>query len=159
MNFTRKTSVEFLRLPWQLLIRAFLKLPRNSSNRSKAGQSKWKHVNCFIFKLQVWTFYWVGLRNKGLCCVWQAVCQVLKDHCTFSMMSPNTSTSLPTKTRACSVTSNSVQPYRLSPTRLLCPWDSLGKNTGVACHFLLKGIFLTQGWNLPLSPTLAGGVT
>ena len=23
------------------------------------------------------------------------------------------------------------------PTRLLCPWDSPGKNTGVGCHFLL----------------------
>ena len=49
MNFTRKTSVEFLRLPWQLLIRAFLWLPRNSSNRMKAGQRKWKHANFFIF--------------------------------------------------------------------------------------------------------------
>ena len=28
-----------------------------------------------------------------------------------------------------------------------CPWDSLGKNTGEGCHFLLQGIFLTQGWN------------
>ena len=24
------------------------------------------------------------------------------------------------------------------------PWDSLGKNTGVGCHFLLQGIFLTR---------------
>jgi len=32
-------------------------------------------------------------------------------------------------------------------TRLLCPWDFLGKGTGVGCHFLLQGIFLTQGWN------------
>ena len=24
------------------------------------------------------------------------------------------------------------------PTRLLCPWDSPGKNTGVGCHFLLQ---------------------
>jgi len=41
---------------------------------------------------------------------------------------------------------------------LLCPWDSLGKNTGVGCHALLQGIFLTQGWNLHLmSPALAGG--
>ena len=31
--------------------------------------------------------------------------------------------------------------------RLLCPWDSPGKNTGVCCHFLLQGIFLTQGLN------------
>ena len=32
-------------------------------------------------------------------------------------------------------------------TRLLCPWDFPGKNTGVDCHFLLQGIFPTQGWN------------
>ena len=35
-------------------------------------------------------------------------------------------------------------------TRLLCPWDSPGKNTGAGCHFLLQGIFLTQGSNLHL---------
>ena len=33
------------------------------------------------------------------------------------------------------------------PTRLLCPWDSPGKNTGVGCHTLLQGIFPTQGLN------------
>ena len=33
------------------------------------------------------------------------------------------------------------------PTRLLCPWDSPGKSTGVSCHFLLQGIFLIQGSN------------
>ena len=37
--------------------------------------------------------------------------------------------------------------HGLQPTRLLCPWDSPGKNTGVGCHFLLQGIFLTQGSN------------
>ena len=31
--------------------------------------------------------------------------------------------------------------------RLLCPWDSPSKNTGVDCHFLLQGIILTQGLN------------
>ena len=34
--------------------------------------------------------------------------------------------------------------------RLLCPWDFLGKNTAVGCHFLHQGIFLTQGSNLCL---------
>ena len=35
--------------------------------------------------------------------------------------------------------------------------DSPGKNTGVGCHALLQGIFLTQGLNLRLlSPALAG---
>ena len=39
---------------------------------------------------------------------------------------------------------------QLCPTlcdRLLCPWDSPGKNTGVACHALLHGIFPTHGSN------------
>ena len=34
--------------------------------------------------------------------------------------------------------------------RLLCPWDSQGKNTGVSCHALLQEIFLTQGLNAGL---------
>ena len=34
--------------------------------------------------------------------------------------------------------------------RLLCPWNSSGKNPGVGCHLLLYGIFLTQGSNLNL---------
>ena len=32
----------------------------------------------------------------------------------------------------------SVRPHRRQPTRLPCPWDSPGKNTGVGCHFLLQ---------------------
>ena len=35
-----------------------------------------------------------------------------------------------------SVVSDCVRPHRRQPTRLLCPWDSPGKNTGVGCHFL-----------------------
>ena len=35
----------------------------------------------------------------------------------------------------------------MEPTRLLCPWNFPGKNTGVGCHLLLQGIFLTQGSN------------
>ena len=40
-----------------------------------------------------------------------------------------------------------LQPHGLYPTRLLCPWDSPGKNTGAGCLFPLQGIFLTQGSN------------
>ena len=36
-----------------------------------------------------------------------------------------------------SVVSDSVRPHSWQPTRLPCPWDSPGKNTGVGCHFLL----------------------
>ena len=41
-------------------------------------------------------------------------------------------------------------PHGLQPTRLLCPWDSPGKNTGVGCHSLLQGIFPSQWLNLGL---------
>ena len=37
-----------------------------------------------------------------------------------------------------SVVSDSVRPHRRQPTRLPCPWDSPGKNSGVGCHFLLQ---------------------
>ena len=49
-----------------------------------------------------------------------------------------------------SVMSDSLQPHRLQPARLLCPWNSPSKNTGVGCHSFLQGIFLTQESNLGL---------
>ena len=45
------------------------------------------------------------------------------------------------------VVSHSLGVHGLRPSWLLCPWDSPGKNTGVGCHFLLQGIFPTQGLN------------
>ena len=47
-----------------------------------------------------------------------------------------------------SVVSDSLQPHGLWPTRFLCPWTSPGKNTGLGCHFLLQGIFLTKAGSL-----------
>ena len=46
-----------------------------------------------------------------------------------------------------SVVSDSSQPHGLQPTRLLHPWDFLGKSTGVACHCLLLTI-----WSINLLP-------
>ena len=43
--------------------------------------------------------------------------------------------------------SDSLRPHGLKPARLLCPCDFSGKNTGVGCHFLLQGVFQTQGSN------------
>ena len=37
-----------------------------------------------------------------------------------------------------------LQTHGLQPARLLCPWDSPGKNTGVGSHSLPQGISLTQ---------------
>ena len=58
----------------------------------------------------------------------------------------------------CSVVSDSSQPHGLQLTRLLCSWNSPGKNTGVGSHSLLQGIVSTQEPN-PVSlvcPALAG---
>ena len=55
----------------------------------------------------------------------------------------------PMCTRVCMLSHFShVQPCVLQPSRLLCPWDSPGKNIRVGCHALLQGIFPTQGLNL-----------
>ena len=52
--------------------------------------------------------------------------------------------------------SDSSQPHGLSPTRLFCPWDFPGRNTGVSSRFLLQGIFPTQGLS-SWSPAFADG--
>ena len=51
------------------------------------------------------------------------------------------------RARARSVMSDPLQPHGLWPGRLVCPWDFPGKNTAVGSHFLLQGIFPTQGSN------------
>ena len=48
---------------------------------------------------------------------------------------------------SCSVMSDSLQPHGQYPTRLLCPWNSPGKNTGAGYHSLLQRIFLIQRLN------------
>ena len=46
---------------------------------------------------------------------------------------------------SCSVVSNSLQPHGLQPSKLICPWNSPSKNTGVGSHS--PRIFPTQGSN------------
>ena len=46
-----------------------------------------------------------------------------------------------------SVASDFLQLHGLQPTRLLSPWDSPGKNTGMGSHSFLQGIFPTQRSN------------
>ena len=52
-----------------------------------------------------------------------------------------------------SAVSNSLQTHRLQPARLLCPWDSPGKNTGVDSHSFLQGDLPDPGIE-PASPAL-----
>ena len=66
-----------------------------------------------------------------------------------------------TQVRVCqvaSVVSDFVWLYGPQPARLLCPWDSPGKNTGEGFHFLLQGTFPTQGSNPCLLHWQAGSL-
>ena len=47
----------------------------------------------------------------------------------------------------CLVVSNSLRPHGPQSARLLCPWDTPGKNIAVGCHALPQGIFPTQRLN------------
>ena len=57
----------------------------------------------------------------------------------------------------CSVVSDSLQYHGLQPTRLICPWDFPGQNTGVGC--LLQGNLPNPGPQCAslTSSALAGG--
>ena len=80
---------------------------------------------------------------------WQVKCKLLEGRCYLEKRIVHSSIC----TYVCVSRSDmpdSLRPYGLQPARLLCPWDSPGKNTGVGCHFLLQGIFPTQGSNLGL---------
>ena len=55
-----------------------------------------------------------------------------------------------------SVASNSLRPHGLQPSRLLCPWNFAGKNTGADCHFLLQGVLPAQGSDASLSVSCTG---
>ena len=72
------------------------------------------------------------------------------------LKSHSSKSELTCKSVSCSVMSNSLWPYGLQPTRLLCPWNFPGKNTGVGGHSLLQGIFPTQGSNPDLPSSIAG---
>ena len=82
---------------------------------------------------------------SGLSC-WRLWAAALKGN----VISPQNSLTKQVQLFSHWVVVHSLRLHGLSPTRLFCPWDSLGKNTGVGCHLLLHGIFLTQGSNLHL---------
>ena len=102
---------------------------------------------------------WQGLRRvfRADCCFSASLFQLLAPLC--SLQSAFRSMILPLGDSAAILWPSGQPPYRrfscvflcetlwTVPTRLPCPWDSPGKNTGVGCHALLQGIFPTQGLN------------
>ena len=87
----------------------------------------------------LWTTYtgWLTQTNPTYC-VQRCAYSVARVYCEVYMCASH------------SVVSKSLRPHGLWPTRLLCPWDSPGTNTGVGCHALLQGFFPTQWSNLRL---------
>ena len=102
---------------------------------------KWCHCTRFAGSWIAWNLYW----NHKTC----------QRHSSSSMQNSSFFCSEMKETRALH-TSCSVQSYFSSVWLFATPWivahqaplfmDSLGKNTGVGCHALLQGIFLTRDW-------------
>ena len=70
-------------------------------------------------------------QTRFLCLLhWQA--------CSWPLVPPGKPAAAAAAAKSPSVMSNFVRPHRQQPTRLPCPWDSPGKNSGVGCHFLLQ---------------------
>ena len=88
-------------------------------------------IMTFITRKKTWSGYFLGVRNH--CGQW------LQPWNSKMLVAWSKSYDKPIMC-AClvaSVVSDSLQPYGPWPARLLCPWNSPGKNTGVGCHFLL----------------------
>ena len=97
-----------------------------------------------------------ALRAVPSCCSSSGQEKVLWSLCLIRKL--NSQQALYPPVRCCSVVSQSSWSHGLEPATFLCPWNLQGKHTGVGCHFLLQGIFWTQGSNpcLFVSPALAG---
>ena len=70
-----------------------------------------------------------------------AICSNMDGHCGPYAAWDEPDTRLPTL--------SPVWPRGPQHSRLLCPWDSPSRNTGVGCRFLLRGIFQTEEWSPP----------
>ena len=108
---------------------AWAKQRRPSGVKNKYIIFKWKNLKIYRHHVSPNMVYW-------------------EKHITSVVFLPNTPES---ESVSCSVLSDSWQSYGLEPSRLLCPWNSPGKNTGMGSHSLLQGIF-------PIFPIFDPGV-
>ena len=118
-----------------------------------------KLVQCFAFfpsSLTIWEKKLLDIRHKYWLNDKKKISDFTTSLCAFYCICHSVVLDSPLSDSAhchrCSVTQSwlTLQPHALQPVRLLCPWDSPGKNTGVGCHFLLQAILPTEGLNLGL---------
>ena len=86
------------------------------------------------------------LSYSGVCIVWAMQTLMTKSDVTLAENTCQTQRQVRFFCCCCSCPTL-CDPHGLLLARLLRPWDSPGKNNGVGCHFLLQGIFPTQGLN------------
>ena len=111
--------------------------PHSCKESSKTeGLNDSKYVPCSVrlwpcgFLTRVSQGDWVLSADANISDIWHTSCsQNFSDFCLMCV---------------CAVPS--VVSKSLQPARLLCPWNSPGKNTGVGCCALLQGVFLTRDW-------------
>ena len=119
----------------------------------------WSHwPSTFVLSVQIEASHGEGNGNPLQCSclenprdrgtLWAAVCGVTQSRTQLKRFSSSSSSMVPLWALPVSqgYSEHPVQQW-LQPAMLLCPWDSPGKNTGVACHALLQGIFQTQSSN------------
>ena len=100
----------------------------------------WKHIHLWIFYC---VYFWKALTKiYAKKCVY--VCYICSEMGHDRLSYIFCKQTQKSEVLSHSVVSDSLRPHRLYPARLLCPWDSPGKNTGVGCHSLLQRIFQTQ---------------
>ena len=118
-----------------------------------------KLVQCFSFfpsSLTIWEKKLLDIRQKYWLNDKKKISDFTASLCAFYRIRHSVVLDSPLSDSAqchrCSVTQSwlTLQPRALQPVRLLCPWDSPGKNIGVGCHFLLQAILPTEGLNLGL---------
>ena len=108
--------------------------------------------------------WWATVHGVAKSQTWLSICTSSTHHQDIkqkNFLCKNTSVSLivmfyiikKVESESHSVVSDSLQPHGLQPTKLLCPWNSPGQNTGVGRRSLLQGIFPTRGIK-PRSPAL-----
>ena len=110
-----------------------VKYDKQLSSRTYCFAIKWKFIFSLVFLKVIY-----GYNNNIIKSLKQVI--FLK----YIYSSVNVSVGNQSESVSHSVVPVSLWSHGLQPTRLLCPWNSPGKNTGVGSHSLLQGMFPTQ---------------
>ena len=118
----KSSEVTSTKVPFKLKIARWIKGGYYYEHSLNTCPLKW----VFMFTQSQFKFHFLGIKRKW----WRRAFPHLESHESEHAFA-----------QSCPTLCN------LMDCRLLHPWDFPGKNTAVGCHFLLQGIFPTQGSN------------